>query len=55
MVLGLQALEQDNSFRVRALTRNANSPAAKAIAERGVEIVTADLSNKQTLLKVRDT
>ena len=40
---------------MRALTRNANSPAAKAIAERGIEVVTADLSKKHTLLKVRDS
>ena len=49
----LQALQQDNTFRVRALTRNASSPTAKAIADRGVEVVTADLSQKHTLLKVR--
>ena len=48
-----QVLLQDKTFRVRALTRNASSPTAKAIAERGVEVVTADLSQKHTLLKVR--
>ena len=50
-----QALQQDSSFRVRALTRNASSAAAKAIADRGIEVVTADLSNRDTLDKVGDT
>lgn len=54
IVYAPQALQQDDTFRVRALTRNASSAAAKAIADRGIEVVTADLSNKDTLSKVGD-
>ncbi len=39
-------------FQVRALTRNASSEAAQALVERGVEVVSADLAHKQSMLQV---
>ncbi|KAL0045810.1 hypothetical protein WJX82_005374 [Trebouxia sp. C0006] len=38
-------------FQVRALTRNASSEAAQALVERGVEVVSADLAHKQSMLQ----
>jgi uncharacterized protein YbjT (DUF2867 family) len=36
-------------WNVRAVTRNPNSEAAKALAEQGTEIVTADVSDEASL------
>lgn len=36
-------------YKVRALTRNANSPSAQALKELGAEIVEADLTKQETL------
>lgn len=38
-------------YKVRAITRNINSDKAKALAARGVELATADLSDEQSLIK----
>jgi uncharacterized protein YbjT (DUF2867 family) len=41
-------------YKVRAITRNINSDKAKALAARGVELATADLSDEQSLIKAFD-
>ncbi len=41
----------DSEFRVRAITRNANSDKAKELAGIGAEVVEADVENKESLLK----
>jgi uncharacterized protein YbjT (DUF2867 family) len=41
----------DAGFAVRAITRNTTSPKAVALKERGVEVVTADLNDLDTLIK----
>jgi uncharacterized protein YbjT (DUF2867 family) len=38
-------------YAVRAITRNASSPKATALKERGVEVVTADLNDLDSLVK----
>ena len=38
-------------FKVRGLTRNANSDAAKTLAAQGVEVVEGNLSNKDDIRK----
>jgi NAD(P)-dependent dehydrogenase (short-subunit alcohol dehydrogenase family) len=38
-------------YAVRAITRNASSPKASALKERGVEVVTADLNDLDSLVK----
>ena len=38
-------------FKVRGLTRNANSDAAKKLAAQGVEVVEGNLSNKDDIRK----
>ena len=38
-------------YKVRAITRNADSEKAKALAARGVEIVAADLNDMASLVK----
>lgn len=38
-------------FKIRAITRDASKPAAKALSEQGVEVVEADLNDKQSLIK----
>ncbi len=50
-----QALSLTKEFQVRALTRNASSEAAQALVERGIEVVSADLAHKQSLLRVRSS
>src|SRR5690349_3758506 len=42
-----QLLKTD--FAVRALTRNPNKPAAKALAQQGVEVVQGDLADEASL------
>ncbi|HUG00560.1 MAG TPA: NmrA/HSCARG family protein [Longimicrobiales bacterium] len=41
--------EADSGFAVRALTRDPNSDAARALAERGAEVVAADLDDPRSL------
>lgn len=42
-------LQHPNEYRVRCLTRNPTSSAAKALAEQGAEVVQGDLSNLKSL------
>ena len=41
--------DPDGGFGVRAITRNPNSEAAKALAARGAEIVAADIDDRQSM------
>lgn len=41
--------DKNNDFTVRALTRDANSDKAKALADLGAEVVAVDLDNAETL------
>lgn len=43
--------DKSGGFTPRAITRNANSDKAKALAARGVEVVEADVDNKESLVK----
>ncbi|KAI9865622.1 MAG: hypothetical protein M1813_002080 [Trichoglossum hirsutum] len=45
------ALLQDKSLKIRGVTRNVNSEAAKALQSKGVELVTADLNDEESLVK----
>lgn len=47
----LEAILADGEFTPRAITRNIDSEAAKAISSRGVEVVQADLSDIDSLRK----
>ncbi|KZP02738.1 NmrA-like protein, partial [Athelia psychrophila] len=47
----VNALLQDKTFSPRAITRNPSSDAAKALAARGVEVVTGDLWDKESIRK----
>lgn len=44
-----QRFSQDPNWRVRGLTRNASSPAGRALSAAGIEIVTADLDDAASL------
>jgi uncharacterized protein YbjT (DUF2867 family) len=44
-----QHLLRHGGFRVRALTRNANSPAAQRLVAQGAEVVVGDLADRDTL------
>ncbi|KZV63170.1 NmrA family protein [Peniophora sp. CONT] len=44
-------LKDPETFTVRAITRNTSSPAAKALAQRGVEVVQADLASLEQTTK----
>jgi uncharacterized protein YbjT (DUF2867 family) len=46
--------DPEGPFAVRALTRNADSPAAKEFAARGAEVVEADLDDEASLRKAFD-
>ena len=43
--------DANSEFQVRAVTRDANSDKAKELAAKGAEVVTADIDNKESLLK----
>jgi len=47
----IDALLADKTFTVRAVTRNPDSDASKALKGRGVEVVKGDLNDKQSLVK----
>ncbi|KZP12649.1 NAD(P)-binding protein [Athelia psychrophila] len=47
----VNALLQDKTFAPRAITRNPSSDAAKALAARGVEVVTGDLWDEESIRK----
>jgi uncharacterized protein YbjT (DUF2867 family) len=44
------ALQKQGKFGIRAVTRNAQK--AKALADQGVEVVEADMKDKESLLQV---
>jgi uncharacterized protein YbjT (DUF2867 family) len=44
----------DAGWPVRAMTRKPESPAARALAERGAEVVVADLNDERSLLRALD-
>lgn len=46
--------DPDGGFAVRALTRNPDSPAAKALADRGAEVVAADLDDEASIRAALD-
>lgn len=46
--------DPDGGFSVRALTRNPDSPAAKALAARGAEVVAADLDDEASVRAALD-
>jgi taspase (threonine aspartase 1) len=50
----VQALLKRGKFRVRAVTRNPESSAAKALASQGCEVVKADMTDKASLVKAFD-
>ena len=47
----LNALLQDGSYKIRAVTRKPSSEKGKAIAAQGVEVVAADLNQEASLVK----
>jgi uncharacterized protein YbjT (DUF2867 family) len=47
----LKAALEDGSYKVRGVTRNVDSPAAKALTAKGVEMVAADVNDEQSLIK----
>ncbi|KAJ7187414.1 NAD(P)-binding protein [Mycena filopes] len=47
----LEAVLADGRYTPRAVSRNLNSAASKALIARGVEVVAADLSDKDSLVK----
>ena len=46
--------DKDSEFTVRAVTRNPESDKAKDLAQKGAEIVSADIDDKQSLKKALD-
>ena len=44
-------LSLSSSFKVRGVSRNVDSPAAKALKQRGVEMVAGDVKNPSSLSK----
>lgn len=47
----VNALLRDKKFTPRAITRNPSSEPAQALAARGVEVVTGDLWDKESIRK----
>ena len=47
----LNAVHASGEFKIRAVTRNPDSDASKALLSRGVELVKADLTDKDSLYK----
>ncbi|KAK2765435.1 hypothetical protein FQN54_008284 [Arachnomyces sp. PD_36] len=45
----ISALQGNKSYRIRAVTRNASSEKAKALSAKGVEVVTADVGDVESL------
>lgn len=44
-------LESGGDWKVRAITRNSNGEAAKALANQGAEVVTANFDDERSVLK----
>jgi uncharacterized protein YbjT (DUF2867 family) len=47
----IEALLQDKSMKIRGVTRNVHSEAAKSLQSKGIELVTADLNDEDSLVK----
>jgi hypothetical protein len=47
----ITAALKEGTWKIRGITRNVNSDAAKALAAQGVELVTADVNDEQSLVK----
>lgn len=45
-------LQKDPQFNIRAVSRNPDSAAAKALAAKGIEVVKAEASDLQSCIKV---
>jgi uncharacterized protein YbjT (DUF2867 family) len=46
----INRLLADGSYRLRGITRDIQSKGAQALAAKGVEMVTADLNNQQSII-----
>ncbi|KAL1841905.1 hypothetical protein VTJ49DRAFT_6427 [Mycothermus thermophilus] len=44
--------ELSKEFQIRAVTRNASKPAARSLAEQGIEVKTADMNSKDSVASV---
>ena len=51
-VINALLTDERKKYNVKAISRNPSSTKARALADRGVEVVEGDLSNKDSLLKV---
>ncbi|KAF2666513.1 NmrA-domain-containing protein [Microthyrium microscopicum] len=52
----LDSPELSNTWKFRGITRDVSKPAAVALREKGVEMVTADMNGKESLTKpVKDS
>lgn len=47
----IDALSANPEWKIRGVTRNTNSEKARRLAERGIEMVTADLDDEDSLVK----
>jgi uncharacterized protein YbjT (DUF2867 family) len=47
----ISAALKEGSWKIRGITRNVNSDAAKALVAQGVEMVAADVNDEQSLVK----
>lgn len=47
----VDALKRSGDYKIRCLTRNKTSPGAKALSTEGLEVMEADLNNKESLEK----
>ena len=50
----VQALLKNGSYKVRGATRNVSSDSARALSSQGVEMVTANYDEIESLVKVID-
>lgn len=47
----ITAALKEGTWKIRGITRNVNSNAAKALTAQGVEMVAADINDEQSLVK----
>ncbi|RDW90936.1 hypothetical protein BP5796_02101 [Coleophoma crateriformis] len=47
----VEAALKDGNYKIRGVTRNIESPAAKALSARGVEMIAADANDEKSLVK----
>ncbi len=45
----ISCLLKDGSYRLRGITRNSQSKSAQALTDKGVEMVTADLNDMESI------